>query len=410
MAAGTAAATFSMKRILSTIVLGSIAGGLPWLSRAAEISGYLTAEARVFENRASYSQQESGPSGALIFEPELYQEWNDGDLAFEASAYFRKDSADEERDLLDLREFSLLWINGDWELRAGISKVFWGVAESQHLVDVINQTDLAANPDGEDKLGQAMIQAVYVSDIGTFGFFALPGFRERTFPGREGRLRGDYWVDTDSPVYESSGQDERVDFALRWKRYVGDYDIGLHYFHGTNRDPGFVPGMDSEGNVALRPYYDLMDQVGLDLQLTRGGWLWKLEALARETSRDRYAAMVGGFEYTLYGIGGSALDLGLLAEAHLDSRGEHAPVPFNRDLFVGGRLTWNDEFDTSIVAGAFVDADNGSTFARFEFERRIGSNHKLEVEVQKLANVDQEDPLYPIRRDSYLQVSLSRYF
>ena len=52
-------------------------------------------------------------------------------------------------DVLDhLRELSLLWISGNWETRIGVSKVFWGVAESQHLVDTINQTDLAANPDG----------------------------------------------------------------------------------------------------------------------------------------------------------------------------------------------------------------------------------------------------------------------
>ncbi|MFC0539394.1 hypothetical protein [Pelagicoccus mobilis] len=346
----------------------------------------------------------------MIFEPEFYHEWDGGESAFEAIAYLRKDSADEERDLFDLREFSYLWVNRDWELRVGISKVFWGVAESQHLVDTINQTDLVANPDGEDKLGQPMVQAVYVSDHGDFSLFVLPGFRERTFPGEEGRLRGRYWVDTDNPIYESSGEDERVDFALRWKHYIGDYDVGVHYFRGTNRDPGFVPGFDSEGNVVLRPYYELMDQVGLDLQLTRGGWLWKLEAIARESEVDRYSAMVGGFEYTLYGLGGSVMDLGLLAEAHLDSRGENAPVAFNRDLFVGGRLTWNDEADTNLVAGTFWDAENGSTFARVEFERRLGSRHKLEVEVQKLMNIDGFDPLYPIRRDSFLQVALSRYF
>lgn len=394
-----------LKLVLSVSLLGAT-----WSGQAAEISGYLTAEARVFENGALYSGQESGPTGALLFEPEFYHEWKGGDVSFEATAFLRKDSADEERDLFDLREFSILWVEGDWELRTGISKVFWGVAESQHLVDTINQTDLAANPDGEDKLGQAMIQAVYISDVGDFSFFVLPGFRERTFPGEEGRLRGAYWVDTNSPIYESSGGDERVDIAVRWKHYIGDYDIGLHYFHGTNRDPGFVPSMDSDGNTVLRPYYDLIDQVGLDLQLTRGGWLWKLEALARETSIDRYAAMVGGFEYTLYGLGGTALDLGLLAEGHLDSRGEHAPVAFNRDLFVGGRLTWNDEYDTSIVAGTFLDANNGSVFARFEFERRVGSRHKLEIELQKLANIEAVDPLFPIRRDSYMQVALSRYF
>lgn len=402
-----------MKRFFETVSKGLLAALISALSAAtlaAEVSGYVSLEGRAFEKEARYAGQEDGPSGAVVVQPEFFREWRGGDLAFEAIGYLRKDSVDEERDLADLREFSLLWVGGDWEVRAGVSKVFWGVAESQHLVDTVNQTDLAANPDGEEKLGQAMVQAVYVSDFGDFSLFVLPGFRERTFPGEEGRLRGNYWVDTDSPVYESSGEDERVDLALRWKHYVGDYDIGLHYFRGTNREPGFLPGIDVGGDAVLRPYYELMDQVGVDLQMTRGGWLWKLEAIARETERDRFSAMVGGFEYTLYGLGGSSLDLGLLVEGHFDSRGEAAPTSFNRDVFFGGRLTWNDEADTSLVAGAFVDLDNGTTFGRLEWERRIGERHKLEVEVQKLTNVDGGDPLFAISRDSYLQVALSRYF
>lgn len=377
---------------------------------AREFSGYITLETRVFEHSPEYTGQKNGSSSAVIFEPEFYEEWKGGDVSFTATPYFRLDTHDSERDLFDLREFSLLYVNGNWEARIGISKVFWGVAESQHLVDVVNQTDLAANPDGEDKLGQPMVQVVYVSNFGDFSFFALPGFRERTFPGKKGRLRSNFVVDTDNPIYESSGEDERIDFALRWKHYIGDVDIGLHYFTGTNRDPLFSPKLNSDGSVTLLPYYELMDQVGLDLQLTKGGWLWKLEALARETDSDRYSAMVGGFEYTLYGLGGTPMDLGLLAEVHLDSRGENAPVPFNRDIFVGGRLTWNDDADTSIVAGAFVDGDTGTTFGRFEYQRRLRGGYKLEVEFQKLANVDGLDPLYPIRRDSYAQISISRYF
>lgn len=383
---------------------------LPLVAHAAEISGYVRFEGRAFERSPQHAGQKGGPSGSVIFEPEFYHKWREGGLSFEAAPYIRFDSSDGERDLFDLREFSFLYVKGNWETRVGVSKVFWGVAESQHLVDAINQTDLAANPDAEEKLGQPMIQVTRVSGLGDFSVFALPGFRERTFPGREGRLRGALPVDADRPLYESSGEDERVDLALRWKRYVGAFDIGLHYFKGTNRDPLFVVEFNPADAPRLRPYYELMDQVGVDVQMTQGGWLWKLEALARETGSDRYSAMVGGFEYTLYGIGGSAVDLGLLTEAHLDSRGEFAPTPFNRDLFIGGRFTWNDEADTSLIAGAFVDADTGSTFGRLEYERRLRGGYKLELEVQKLANLAQADPLYSFRSDSYMQIALSRYF
>ena len=75
-------------------------------------------------------------------------------------------------------------------MRVGIRKEFWGVTEFQHLVDVINQTDGVEDFDGEDKLGQQMVNLSLVNDWGIVDLFLLPGFRERTYAGEEGRLRG----------------------------------------------------------------------------------------------------------------------------------------------------------------------------------------------------------------------------
>ena len=144
-----------------------------------------------------------------------------------------------------------------------------------------------------------------------------------------------------------------------------------------------------------------MDQAGLDLQYTNAGWLFKFEGIAGDTSSEEYSAMVVRFEYTLYGIGGSAIDAGVLLECHFDSRGSNAFNPLNRDLFFGTLLTWNDDVDTALVAGGFSDLDNGSVFARVELERRIGSRHKIEFEVQKLTNIALRDPFFDLRRDSY---------
>ena len=43
-------------------------------------------------------------------------------------------------------------------LLVGAAKVFWGTAESRHLVDIINQTDAVEDIDEEDKLGQPMVK------------------------------------------------------------------------------------------------------------------------------------------------------------------------------------------------------------------------------------------------------------
>ena len=78
---------------------------------------------------------------------------------------------------------------GNLELSFGIKKVYWGVTESLHLVDVINQTDQVESFDGEQKLGQPMAHLSYLSKVGNFDFFYLPYARKRVFPAKEGRLR-----------------------------------------------------------------------------------------------------------------------------------------------------------------------------------------------------------------------------
>ena len=71
--------------------------------------------------------------------------------------FARADSQDDERSHADLREAYWGYESDDWDVIIGVNKVFWGVTESRHLVDVINQTDLVEDIDQEDKLGQPMI-------------------------------------------------------------------------------------------------------------------------------------------------------------------------------------------------------------------------------------------------------------
>ena len=376
---------------------------------AGEWSGYLQGEVRGYLDQPLYAGQKNRPSFSLQLEPEYYHEWDEGARSFEFTPYLRWDSYDDERSIFDLRELFVQVVEEHWEARVGISKVFWGVTESQHLVDVVNQTDMVASFDGEEKLGQPMIQWVQITPWGDLELFLLPGFRERTFPGVEGRLRSGLWVNTDEARYESSAEASHLDVAIRWTQIMGDFDLGLHYFRGTNREPVLIPEL-SGSDPYLIPYYEQMDQVGLDLQFTHEGWLLKLETIWRNSRSDEYVALVGGVEYTFYGIWGSSLDVGVLMEGHYDSRGDFATNPFNRDVFTGTRLAWNDEADTSMVAGVFYDLENETLGGRIEFERRIGASLKLEIEVQLFGKTDRTDLLYGLRRDSYAQVGLSRYF
>jgi hypothetical protein len=341
--------------------------------------------------------------------PELYFDAEGGRQMFAFEPFVRVDLVDNKRTHVDIRTLSWERAWNKWELRLGIRRVFWGVTESLHLVDVINQTDLVESPDGEEKLGQPMVNLALVNSWGTVDFFALTGFRERTFPGLEGRLRAPFPISTKEAVYESSRGKGRVDWAVRWSHSLGEFDLGLSHFSGTGREPRLVPHIPVWGSPVLVPHYDLIHQTSLDVQWTHGGWLWKFEGLTRRAD-SRHWAMVGGFEYTLNQVFGGDADLGILSEVLLDSRGNDATTPTQDDLFIGSRLALNDVQNTQILGGAIVDRLSGATLLFLEAQRRIGNGWTLNVESRSFWGMDSGDPLYGLRNDDYLGFSMTRHF
>jgi len=373
---------------------------------AGEWSGYIGAQHQSFANKPAYSGQHSNYSSASL-QPEYYTDWDNGEQSFTFVPFARWDQYDDERTHVDIREFTWLITSNNWELRTGIRKIFWGVTESQHLVDIINQTDLVESQDGEEKLGQPMINLALKNDWGTIDLFVLAGFRERTFPGKEGRLRTALPVDTDNPIYESSSKERHIDYAARYTHYIGNWDFGISYFNGTSRDPGFVPNATFD---ALRPVYPLIEQWGLDLQATINNWLWKAEIIHRSGQGDSYSAATGGFEYTFNGVLESQSDLGLVAEIMFDDRGKDATTPFADDIMIGTRLTFNDEQSTEFLLGIILDSNNSARLLRLESSRRVGNNWKINFEGLAFFNIPNDDLLADIKKDNYLQLELVRYF
>jgi len=396
---------------------------------ALEVSGRVEVEPRAFLHAAEHPPQERhGLSFAV--QPEFYHAFDDNRQSLLFTPFLRVDSADDRRSHFDVRELMYQRVFDDFDLRAGIGRVFWGVTESYHLVDVINQTDLVENVDLEEKLGQPLVNLSLARDWGVLDLFVLPGFRERTYPGREGRLRSEPFVDTDRAAYESGAGRKRVDFAVRWSHAIGDFDIGVAHFRGTSREPRLLPlGLCADGQpaprlgcpragaspappaeVVLAPHYDVVRRTSLDLQATKEAMLWKAELLHESGPRDAYLAWVAGFEYTWFGIHGSDSDLGLLVEHLFDGRGGRAPHPLENDLFAGVRLGFNDEASSELVAAIVADAEGDATALTLEASRRIRDDWRVELEARAWNGVERDDPMAPLRRDDYIQLALVRFF
>lgn len=277
-------------------------------------------------------------------------------------------------------------------------------------MDIINQTDTVESYDGEDKLGQPMIRFSLPRDRGTIDLFALPYFRERTFPGCKGSLRSPLVVDTDNARYESGARKRHFDFALRYSHTIGDWDFGIYHFYGTGREPTLLLEAGDDGGPALIPFYEQINQTGVDVQWIAGEWLLKLESLYRTGQGDDFLAAVGGFEYSLTGVAGSDIDVGIIGEWAYDSRDEDATMPYEHDMMFGLRLALNDPADSTLLAGVMQDVTSSARVLSVEASRRILSNWKIALEALFFLGSPEDDLLHSMRDDDFLKLELAWHF
>lgn len=395
-----------MYRGIAFLLLVALA--TPAVASEWSFSGRVAGELRGFFQSVQYPAQFGGAQPSFILNPELSYESEDGRHQVHLTWFTRFDGRDSTRSHSDLREAYWRYVGERWDVLVGLNQVFWGVAESRHLVDVVNQTDFVEDIDGEDKLGQPMVQLDLQRSWGNLGLFVMPGFRQRTFAGRDGRIRFPLPVDENQARFESSAGSRHLDYALRYSHFFGDWDLGLSAFHGTSREPRFELDPTS---TALVPHYDITTQAGIDLQYTRGAWLWKVEGILRKHREDRFAAAVAGIEYTFYQAFDSPADVGVLVEYLRDGRGTGAPATvFDDDLFVGARVGLNDAQDSQVLAGAVIDRNHRATAVRIDAERRLSEHFKLEVESRLFFRTSEDDILRSFARDDFAVIRLAWFF
>ncbi|MXY55306.1 MAG: hypothetical protein F4Y41_02745 [Gammaproteobacteria bacterium] len=383
-----------------------------------EVWGQLAVESRWFPEGPAWTSQLSRSNG-FVASPRMRFESAKG-VGVTFSPFYRFDGDDAKRSHADLREASLaLWGGGEdgqWELRVGVDRVFWSVVESNHLVDVVNQTDLVEHPDEKARLGQPMVHFSYSADWGVFDLIGLPFHQKRTFPGRNGRLRPRFAVDSDRSTYESGAEDRHVDFAARYGRTFGPMDVGVSGFWGTSREPFLTLGVDQEGTSLLVPHYQQIRQLALDLQLSAGPWLLKLEGVRRAGALNRlgaeedYAAFVIGGEYAVLSALGSSADVTLVAEWSYDERDRRATTRYENDLFLAMRIAINDFASSELTVSALVGRDHSSRALSLDFNRRIADGWTLRAAAYALLRVDAVDVLHDIRQDSLLELGVTYRF
>jgi len=411
-----------MRFPLVTAALAALLAAAP--AQAIEFKPKVEGEGRWY---FQYEPENKPVVGAAAATVELYHGWQDGKQRIVGEFFQRYDANDDSRTHADVRELYYQVIGDDFEFRLGARRVFWGVTESRHLVDVINQSDFVENIDNEDKLGQPMLNVALIREIGTFELFLLPYQRARTFPGVDGFPRLPFPVHAHEALYESNREQTHLDGALRYVGSFGPLDFGLAWFDGTAREPRLLPcvkrgasgstlsnpgapncefpytgsfvqpaptippqtpeqigaqfAAEVEANLVLVPFYDRLRQASIDAQYVIGSLALKLEALHREQHDAGTWGAVTGFEYTLGDVQGSGADIGLLAEYLYDEKDEFLGQLADDELFVGSRIALNDVAGTQFLGGVVASRkDFRNRLYGIEASRRLGDDWKLSLE------------------------------
>ncbi len=353
---------------------------------------------RVFGNHVS-DPDVPAQEATLTLSGSYRHTWDGGRQSLLVAPFVRWDPTGT-RTRVDFRDLSWAYLWDRWEIRLGISESFWGVTESVHLVDVINQREPIVGAQRYVKLGQPLAAIATRQPWGSLEVILMPASRERSFAGRAGVLWSSVPVAAGYAELESSGN-WRPDGAVRWSRAVGALDVGVSGFFGTNREPRFTPETDAWGRAVLIPHYDRVVQLGVDMQLTTGSWLWKTEMVTLDPEAGRYLAAVVGMEYAF------ADYFSFFAEYAFDSRGSDATTSFADDFFAGAQLFTQDG---EVRAGAFIDRRSLNTIPSIQLKRRLGMASALALEAGGFIGRRTREPWQATRQHNYLSLTLVRYF
>ena len=139
-------------RVPSVVLLlvaswASTATGQGWAESAVETRAFLDRSGRGDLSRLETS---------LVLRARYWHGWDKRSQRISVEAFWRIGLGNDRRTHLDFRELNWEKRWSNFELRAGVGMVSWGVIESASIVDVINQRDLLEGLDKRAKLGQPM--------------------------------------------------------------------------------------------------------------------------------------------------------------------------------------------------------------------------------------------------------------
>ncbi|MEM7041261.1 MAG: hypothetical protein AAF543_00475 [Pseudomonadota bacterium] len=388
------------------------------------VSGFAEAEVAYFPSDPLFDRQsddhlQQSVAGSIEY---VQDAGSRGEVLLEL--FGRYDQIDSLRSFGDIQRAHVAYLGDLLTLRAGVLNETWGVLELENIVDIVNQRNIAEDFRADAKLGQPGIKlGLPIFGFGQADVYYLPYPRKRPFVGEDGRFQFVLPVDDDDAFYETAADDDRERWAEQWAAraqfFLGDFEAAISHFYGTSRDPVFDFVLDGATPVALSPDYDQINQSGVELRAIALGNIVKAEAF-RRTDKDTLAetdsiyGAAAGIEREFVRLFGSDLALTLFGEYYFDNRSrtrdEVAPVSLDNDVFVGGRLAFNDTADTQALLTSTVDIDTQATILALELQRRFGTQLQVTLKGETFIDVADDPGLTAFQEDHRILLRARYYY
>lgn len=384
-----------------------LAEGYEW-----EINNEIGFDIREFHKEEAFPNQKNTYSSYL--KSEIYLEVTEK-LNFISEPYYRYDHNDKERSLFNFKENYLLYFKGNSEVKIGIAQIFWGVTESKNLVDIINVYD-ATDGDQKAKLGQSMLSySTYFESAGIFDFYYLPFFSKKPQIGESGRLRLAKPIENYDVIYSGGAGEKVPSWAFKWEKNIGMSDFSIQVFRGNSRDNSTIPLIEG---TTLKYFagYERISQLGAYMQTISGPYIFKVEAIRRHGQknannlRENYYSYTLGAEYLLNRLFEKVWDLSLFIEYSNDDRANDSTDIMQNDIFMAGKLLFNDVNGAELLIGSTFDLDGGGNTSNVEVSSRITEDIRVTGTYQSYWSTNNKDPLHDFRRDNYLGIKVIKYF
>ncbi|MGD8122880.1 hypothetical protein [Vibrio sp. TRT 2004] len=375
------------------------------MSQAAEIEGSIEYQFQHFISAPSYSSQENSAENSVRVQLDLSEHW--GDISLDSEILVQVNIPDSDRNYADIQKLVISKNLDTGVALIGIDQVYWSVTETRSLTNIVNQVDARNSIYEDEYLGQPLVGFRKFGEAYAAEVYWLPLSRERYFPSPESRLRLATIVSNDAN-FESSKEKHHQDWAARYLHYLGDSEVAISYFQGTQRRPIMEPEVAHNG-IILTPFYPLLKQWGFTGLHVTENTIYKIEAVHRSTDLDSYVSGDIGIENNTP-IPYTEADVDFFVEYLWDERADKANTPYQNDLSLSTRLNLNDMQSSEVRFSWVKDLTESTSLYRLQFNRRLFDSLSIDLDATWIDGEYPTDPLRSMKNDDYIRLSVAYSF